>query len=82
MQITDMRDKSSLKIEQAKIELIKQQMDSKLMTLEAIEAAKDCYKRRYISEMRMTSHSKNNQGGDVLQQIVGNFYDAKKATGN
>lgn len=77
-----MKDKSKLKIEQAKIELIKQQMDSKLMTLEAIEACKDCYKRRYINEMRMTSHGKGNQGGDVLQQIVSSFYDAKKSTGN
>lgn len=64
------------------IELIKQQMDSKLMTLEAIEAAKQCYSRRYITEMRMTSYSADNQGGDALGQIVSSFYQAKKNTGN
>jgi len=43
MEETNITKKADNKREQLKIELIKQQMDSKLMMLEAIEAAKVCY---------------------------------------
>ena len=82
MAITDMRDKSRITIEQARVALVKSQMDEKLMTLEAIEAAKECYSRRYISEMRMSSYGAQDQGTEVLQSIVQQYHQAKRNTGN
>lgn len=77
-----MADKSRVKIEQAKIALIKAEMDEKLMALEAIDAAKKCYSRLRISEMRMSSYSAQDQGSEVLESIVDKFHQAKRNTGN
>ena len=57
---------AKVKMEQEKIALIKKQMDAKLMMLEAIDAAKACYSRRYIREMRMTTYGPNDKGADIL----------------
>lgn len=76
-----MRDQSQVRIEQAMIALMKAEMDDKLMTLEAIEAAKMCYSQRYISEMRMTSYGDNDKGADVINQVVGQYNRAKKESG-
>ena len=77
-----MNDASRVKIDRAKVALIKAQMDEKLMTLEAIEAAKNCYSRRYISEMRMNSYGASDQGAEVLQSIIQQYNSAKRNTGN
>lgn len=82
MNLQDLRDASAIKIEKAKIECIKKQMDAKLMTLEAIEAAKACYSSRSISEMRMQSYGPNDQGAEVMQSLVQQYHNAKRATGN
>jgi len=57
-------------------------MDDKLMMLEAIEAAKKCYSRRYIKEMRMTSYGANDHGAEILQNLVQQHANAKRNTGN
>jgi hypothetical protein len=82
MAITDMKEKSRVKIEQAKMALIKAQMDEKLMTLEAIETAKQCYSRRYIKELHMSSYGEQDAGSEVLESIVQKYHQAKRNTGN
>lgn len=82
MVITNMKEKSRLTIEQAKMALIKEQMDEKLMTLEAIETAKQCYSRRSITELRMSSYGEQDAGCEVLDSIVQKYHQAKRNTGN
>jgi len=82
LEIKDLHAKQDLKEQQAMIALIKAQMDEKLMTLEAIEAAKSCYSTRYVKEMRMTSYGPNDHGAEILQNLVQQHANAKRNTGN
>ena len=69
-------------IEKAKLDLVKREMDDKIMLSEAIEAARNCYQHRNISEIRMTSYGENDQGGDSIKQMVDAYGKAKRESGN
>ena len=75
-----MKAESEAKIAKAKMDLEKESMDSQLMLYESIQAAKECYSRRYFSSITMINQSKDASAGNVIQNLVREYKLADKLT--
>jgi hypothetical protein len=77
IEIKDMENDCDMRMKKAMMELEKECVDEKLMVLEAIEAAKFCYSKRYFTEMRMVN---NGEQRDPMTDLVRSYKQADKNT--
>lgn len=60
------------------MELEKECIDDKLMVLEAIEAAKFCYTKRYFETIQINSYGENNKAAEVMNGLVQQYTQASR----